>query len=110
MRIERPPYVVDLTRSQPAQPVRPQGPDQVAVQGTAPPARVRSLDRVEISPKARELQRLKQDLVALPDVRLDRVALAKQNLQYGKYRVDPAAVAQSMMDSYDSKILKGDGA
>jgi negative regulator of flagellin synthesis FlgM len=101
------PYVVDLSRSEA---LRKESSPTGAVQATPQPARVRTLDRVEISPQARELQKLKQDLAALPEVRLDRVALAKQNLQYGGYRVDPAAVAQSMMDSYDAKNLKGDGA
>ena len=107
MRIEGAPYVVDLSRPEA---VRRENPQAAAVQGGAQPGRVRSIDRVEISPKARELQRLKQDLAALPEVRLDRVALAKQNLQYGGYRVDPTLLAQSMMDSYDSRHLKGDGA
>ena len=107
MRIEGAPYVVDLSRPQA---VRKGSPEPAAVQGAAQPGRLRSPDRVEISPKARELQKLKQDLAALPEVRLDRVALAKQNLQYGGYRVDPKVVAQSMMESYDSKNLKGDAA
>lgn len=102
MRIEGAPYVVDLTRPQAVR-------GESGSPGGVPPVRVRSLDRVEISPKARELQKLKQDLAALPDVRRDRVALAKQNLQSGG-RVDPAVVAQSMMDSFDSRNLKGDGA
>ena len=106
MRIEGSAYVVDLSRPQA---VRRESAEPGAVQGTAQPGRVRSLDRVEISPKARELQKLKTDLAALPDVRLDRVALAKQNLQSGG-RVDPAVVAQSMMDSFDSRHVKGDGA
>ena len=106
MRIEGAPYVVDLSRPQA---VRSENADAGAVQKAAQPGRVRSMDRVEISPKARELQKLKQNLAALPEVRLDRVALAKQNLQSGG-RVDPAVVAQSMMDSFDSRNLKGDGA
>ena len=105
MRIEGSAYVVDLSRPQA---VRRESAEPGAVQGTAQPGRVRSLDRVEISPKARELQKLKTDLAALPDVRLDRVALAKQNLQYGGYRVDPKLLAQNMMDSLDSRYLKGD--
>jgi negative regulator of flagellin synthesis FlgM len=107
MRIEGAPYVVDLSRPQA---VRGENADAGAVQKAAQSGRVRSLDRVEISPKARELERLNKDLAAIPDVRLDRVALAKQNLQYGGYRVDPTLLAQSMMDSFDSKYLKGEGA
>jgi negative regulator of flagellin synthesis FlgM len=107
MRISGSPYIVDLSRTQA---VRQTPPQPAGVQGTQAPAKVRSLDRVEISPQARELQKLKQYLAALPDVWMDRVALAKQNLQYGAYRIDPGAVAQSMMESYDAKNLKGDAA
>lgn len=104
MRIESAPYVVNLSG---AQAVRKQPPEAAPVQGTTQP-RMRVAERVEISPQARELQKLKQDLGSLPDLRPDRVALAKQNLQYGRYRVDPSAVAQSMIDSVDSNYLKGD--
>lgn len=96
MRINGSAYVVDLSRTQA---VRKGSDEAGAVQGGAQPSRVRSPDRVEISPQARELQRLKQDLAALPEVRLDQVALAKQQMQYGAYRVDPALLAQKMMES-----------
>jgi len=105
MRIEGSAYVVDLSRSQA---VRKESGEAAAVKGAAPPARLQSAERVEISPRARELERLKQDLAALPEVRLDRVALARQNLQSGGYRVDPALLAQRMMESFQH--VKGDGA
>jgi len=95
MRIEGSAYVVDLSRPQA---VAQQGGRSGVVPGAAAPGRVLKFDRVEISPQARELQNLKQNLASLPDVRLDRVALAKQNLQYGGYRVDPQIVAQKMME------------
>ena len=107
MRINGSAYVVDLSRSRE---IAAQRSDQGAVQAAPAPGRARSADRVEISPKARELQRLKGDLASLPDVRLDQVALAKQNLQSGGYRVDPGVLAQSMMDSFDARYIKGDGA
>jgi len=97
MRIEGSAYVVDLSRSQAVR--REQQPDVAAAQAPQP-SRVRTLDRVEISPKAREIGRLKKELDQLPDVRLDQVALAKQNLQYGSYRVDPTVLAQKMMESF----------
>jgi negative regulator of flagellin synthesis FlgM len=105
MRIEGSAYVVQLSRPQAA---RGEKAAAAGVQGAAQPARVRSLDRVEISPKARELQKLKQELAALPDVRLDRVALARQSLQSGG-QVAPSIVAQNMMESFDSQHFKGDG-
>jgi negative regulator of flagellin synthesis FlgM len=98
MRIDGAAYVVDLSRTEA---LRRERAEPGAVQATAAPSRVRTLDRVEISPKARELERLKKDLAAIPEVRLDRVALAKQNLQYGGYRVDPKDLAQKMMESFD---------
>lgn len=97
MRIEGSAYVVDLNRSQQ---VRNDNQQTQAVQGSRPAGRVISIDRVEISQKARELQTLKDEVAAMPEVRLDRVALAKQNLQNGGYRVDPSVLAQKMMDAY----------
>lgn len=96
MRIEGSPYIVDLSRPEA---VRRESGQPAAVQAGAQPARMRSFDRVEISPRARELETLKRDLAAIPEVRLDRVALAKQQMQYGPYRVDPLIVAQKLMES-----------
>jgi len=100
MRIDGPAYVVDLVR--PEAVPRESGAAR-AVQAASAPARVRTLDRVEISPAVRELERLKRDLEALPDVRLDRVALAKQHLQQGGYRVEPTFLAQKMMEAYGKR-------
>jgi len=99
MRIEGSAYVVDLSRSQA---LAKESGQTGAVQGAAPASRLRSPDRVEISSQARELEKLKQDMSSLPEVRLDRVALAKQTLQYGDYRVDPSLLAQRMMESYET--------
>jgi negative regulator of flagellin synthesis FlgM len=97
MRIEGSAYKVTLSRPEA---VRREAPESAAVPAAAAPGRVRTQERVEISPKARELGRLKRDLAALPELRLDQVALAKQNLQSGGYRVDPGLLAQKMMDSF----------
>jgi negative regulator of flagellin synthesis FlgM len=97
MRIEGSPYVVDISRSQE---IRKESAPLEAPQGARPAARVLSFDRVEISSQAREMQKLKGELEALPEVRLDRVALAKQNLQNGGYRVEPSVLAQKMMDAF----------
>ncbi|UFS72407.1 flagellar biosynthesis anti-sigma factor FlgM [Geomonas sp. RF6] len=95
MRIDngiRAPYVVDLSSVASA---RPKG---VRQQGSA-------ADRVEISQQGKELARLKKELGELPDVRLERVALARQQMQYGPYRIDPVLVAQKMMKE---QPLQGD--
>ncbi|QXE90340.1 flagellar biosynthesis anti-sigma factor FlgM [Geomonas subterranea] len=100
MRIEGSAYVVDLNRSQQ---VRNDAQQTQAVQGSRPAGRVIPFDRVEISPQAKELQKLKSEVAAMPDVRTDRVALAKQNLQNGSYRVEASALAQKMMDAYKTR-------
>jgi len=97
MRINGSAYVVDISRSQA---VRPEKAENTPVQQTRGPAQVRTLDRVEISPKARELERLKKEMNQYPEVRLDQVALAKQNLQYGSYRVDATVLAQKIMETH----------
>ncbi|MBU5611494.1 flagellar biosynthesis anti-sigma factor FlgM [Geomonas azotofigens] len=100
MRIEGSAYVVDLNRSQQ---VRNDAQQTQAVQGSRPAGRVIPFDRVEISSQAKELQRLKAEVADMPDVRMDRVALAKQNLQNGAYRVEASVLAQKMMDAYKSR-------
>ena len=103
MRIDAPPYVVDITQSQEVQAAS-------ATQGaaTAPAAGQVSkkgvVDLVTISSRSRELGKLMQDLSALPDVRLDKVALAKQQLQQGSYRVDPKLLAQKMLESAGQQV------
>jgi len=92
MRIDSLPYLVELTA--PAA-VAKDGPS--AAKGSTPAGQAAGYDRVDISPGGRTLAKLKEELAALPDLRPDRVALAKQNLQ-GGYRVDPAVLAQKMME------------
>jgi negative regulator of flagellin synthesis FlgM len=96
MRIDAPPYVVDITQSQEVQ-----GAEQAAatVPAAGQVAKKGVVDLVTISSRSRELGKLMQELSALPDVRLDKVALAKQQLQQGSYRVDPKLLAQKMLES-----------
>ena len=94
MRIDNPPYLVDLKQTQ-------QLPQALAssaspAQSLASKAAAKSVDQVAISSGTREIYRLKQQLSALPDVRLDRVALAKQQLQQGG-RLDSTLLAQKML-------------
>lgn len=100
MRIDGSAYVVDLTG---VKEVRRENLPVPETQAPRPAARVITFDRVELSPKAREMQKLKTEVDALPDVRLDRVALAKQKLQQGGYRVESSDLAQRMMDAYKTR-------
>ena len=97
MRIDGAPYVVDLTRSEV---MSREGGAARAVQEGPVAQRPRSFDRVEISSQSFEVERLKRELTALPEVRLDRVALAKQNLQEGVYRLASIVLAQKVMEAY----------
>lgn len=109
MRINGAAYVVEISRSQPpaAQSAVTEAGEVALTRGVAAldggnkdAGRGRSIDRVEISPNHTELERLKRDLAALPDLRLDRVALAKQSLQDGVYRLASGVLAQKMMEAY----------
>jgi negative regulator of flagellin synthesis FlgM len=100
MRINGAPYLVDLSRPDA---VRQEKVAAQAPQESAAPQKARSFDRVEISPQSREVERLKRELAALPDVRLDRVALAKQKLQEGSYSAAPTVLAQKIMEAYGIK-------
>ncbi|WP_243370232.1 flagellar biosynthesis anti-sigma factor FlgM [Geotalea sp. SG265] len=66
-----------------------------AANGTPGPS-----DIIEISPAGREIDALKKSVAALPEMRLERVALMKQELGFGTYRVDAELVAAKMMESY----------
>ncbi len=94
MLINASPYVADLQRSREAREVSSGTPLKSAGAVDSP-----GLDQVEISSPSSELARWKQRLDALPDVRLDRVALARQQVQQGGYQVDPKLLAQRMMES-----------
>lgn len=100
MRIEGSAYVVDISRSQA---LKKNDPPAQQAQGTRPAARVLAFDRVELSPQVREMQKLKGEMESLPEVRLDRVALAKQEMQSGGYRVEPTLLAQKLMDAYKTR-------
>jgi negative regulator of flagellin synthesis FlgM len=95
MRIDGSAYAVDLSRTEA---VSGETGAAAAVQGTRP-AGANKFDRVEISSAHPKLEQLKRDLDALPDVRLDRVALARQTVQDGSYRVEPGVLAQKMMEA-----------
>lgn len=56
-------------------------------------------DRVVFSTKNQEIERLKSALNGIPEVRPEKVALAKQKLAAGSYRVDSGSLAQSVVNT-----------
>jgi negative regulator of flagellin synthesis FlgM len=55
------------------------------------------LDRVELSTRKGEIEKLDKAINALPDVRSERVAALKQQIADGSYQVDPMDVAAKML-------------
>lgn len=100
MRINGAPYLVDLSRSEALH--KGNGAAQPPQQSPAA-RKARGIDRVEISAQSREVERLKREMESIPEVRRDRVALAKQSLQDGSYQVAPTVLAQRMMEAYGIK-------
>jgi negative regulator of flagellin synthesis FlgM len=60
------------------------------------------LDRVELSTRKGEIEKLDKAVNALPDVRSERVAALKQQIADGSYQVDPMDVAAKMLQSWQS--------
>ncbi|MCM0081165.1 flagellar biosynthesis anti-sigma factor FlgM [Geomonas sp. Red32] len=92
-------YKVQLTRTDAAS---TDGAPTPSSQAAAQQPQQKSQDRVSISSKELGIDRLKRELDALPEMRMDRVALARQNMQGGGYRVDPALLAQKMIEQHSS--------
>lgn len=56
--------------------------------------------KTEISAKAREMAKAKSVAQQTPDVREEKVAEIKRRLAEGRYKVDPQAVADRMVDEH----------
>jgi negative regulator of flagellin synthesis FlgM len=94
MQVNASAYIVDIGRTEATR----EKVATAAAQASKGAGAVSSTDRIELSGTRPDLEKLKRDLAALPDVRQDRVALAKQKLQSG-YQVEGKALAQKMMES-----------
>jgi flagellar biosynthesis anti-sigma factor FlgM len=58
----------------------------------------RRTDRVTVSPEAHELYRAMQAVAQQDDVRVDRVAALRAQLENGNYRVDADDLARRLVD------------
>ena len=54
-------------------------------------------DRLELSPEAKHLTAIRQQVAATPDVRADLVNKLKTQIKNGTYQVDSSEVAQKML-------------
>lgn len=56
--------------------------------------------KTEISPKAKEMATAKAAATSAPDVREEKIAELRRRIAEGKYKVDPQAVADRMVDDH----------
>ena len=58
---------------------------------------VKGVDRVTLSPQAREIRDAQRALAAIPEVREDKVAEVKARIAEGRYRIDSQEIAERMI-------------
>ncbi len=64
------------------------------------------VDKVELSDRSREMQKINDVLETTPDVRAERVAELKKAVQEGRYQVDSEAVADKMVNESIIDLVK----
>ena len=60
---------------------------------------------VELSPSLKEARLISEVFSSEPDIREDKVAALKEQVDSGTYRVDPKAVADKLVDAFIDKII-----
>jgi len=68
---------------------------------------VQQQDRVELSTRKTQIEKLKKTVEAMPDVRSEKVAELKQQIANGSYRVDGIEVAQKMLEQFTGSVKSG---
>lgn len=58
---------------------------------------VLSGDRVQLSPKAKEMQEAKRILGAIPDIREEKVAQIRKEIAEGTYQINSQKIAEKMV-------------
>jgi negative regulator of flagellin synthesis FlgM len=58
-----------------------------------------SQDRVVLSPEARQIQRAREQVDLLPDIREEKVAEIRARIEAGEYQVDGEKVASKMIET-----------
>ncbi|MFH1991712.1 MAG: flagellar biosynthesis anti-sigma factor FlgM [Pseudomonadota bacterium] len=59
---------------------------------------------VNLSPALKEAQAVKEIIASAPDVRAEKVAELKAEIESGEYQIDHQAVANKMVDSFIDEI------
>ena len=61
------------------------------------PATAGQVDQVVLSQRAVEIQRAKEALARVPEVRQNKVAALRKRIQEGNYQIDAAAIADKIL-------------
>lgn len=75
------------------------------IQKTASTSSVTGKDKLEISSTAKDFQTAKSALSQTPDVRSEKVAEIKSQIQSGTYNVSMEEVASHILDRYFEKTI-----
>ena len=59
-----------------------------------------SAAKVDLSPRAQDMKRIKEIAMAAPEVNAEKVAKFQKLIDEGKYKVDANAVADKMVDEH----------
>lgn len=88
----KPPHLQDLSQNV----QKPSNPE--SKEASQASAKSSSADRVNISSKAREIAELMSVLSQMPDVRAEKVAEIKKAIESGNYNINPAKIAESILN------------
>ncbi|RMG04209.1 MAG: flagellar biosynthesis anti-sigma factor FlgM [Nitrospirae bacterium] len=58
----------------------------------------KAADQVELSGRAKEVENLKAEIAALPEIRQEKVEAIKKAIESGNYRIDPGKIAERIID------------
>lgn len=58
-----------------------------------------TFDKIEISSKAKDVQKTLKHLKSVPEVREDKIKLIKEQIESNNYRIDSYKIAKNMLDS-----------
>ena len=74
-----------------------------------PPEKVQAQpqDRVELSTRKTEIDKLKKTAESMPDVRTEKVEALKQQLADGSYKVEGVKVAEKMLEQFTGTFRSG---
>ncbi len=78
-------------------PAETSAPSSVEAGAVSAPGAAGQVDQVVLSQRAVEIQRAKEALARVPEVRQDKVAAIKKRIQEGNFQIDTATIAERIL-------------